>query len=87
MIKYLKYGFGRVSDYVNEDIRMGRISREEGISLNQKYDGKCSDLYIESFCKYIDITEKEFHEIIDSFVNHDIFEKVNGDWKMKYERA
>jgi len=41
---------------------------------------------IKEFCKYIDITEDEFHETIDSFVNHDIFEKVNGVWKMKYER-
>ena len=33
MIKYLKYGFGRISDYVNEDIRLGMISRDEGIEL------------------------------------------------------
>ena len=38
MIKYFKYGFGRVSDYVNEEIRLGRISREEGIKLAEKYD-------------------------------------------------
>ncbi len=41
---------------------------------------------MKEFCKYIDITEDEFHEIIDSFVNHDIFEKVNGAWEMKHER-
>ena len=45
MIKYLKYGFGRVSDYVNEDIRLGRITIDEGILLNEKYDGKCSEKY------------------------------------------
>ncbi|MDC0296342.1 N-acetyl sugar amidotransferase [Akkermansiaceae bacterium] len=86
MIKYFKYGFGRVSDYVNEDIRMGRISRDEGISLNQKFDGKCSDLYIESFCEYIDISVKEFWIQVDSCVNTDLFIKHSlGNYKPKFK--
>ena len=52
MIKYLKFGFGRISDYVNEDIRNGLISREEGIELNKKFDGSCSPEYIKSFSNY-----------------------------------
>ena len=44
MIKYLKYGFGRVADYVNEDIRMGRISRDEGIRINEKFDENIGSL-------------------------------------------
>ncbi len=28
MIKYYKFGFGRVTDYVNEEIRLGRLTRE-----------------------------------------------------------
>ena len=33
MLKYLKYGFGRTTDYVNEDLRRGRLTRDEAISL------------------------------------------------------
>jgi N-acetyl sugar amidotransferase len=75
MIKYLKFGFGRVSDYVNEDIRNGRMTREQGIVLNEKYDGKCSDRYIESFCEYIGITLRDFWEQVDKSVNTDLFIK------------
>ena len=46
MIKYYKYGFGRASDYVNELIRLQKISRDEGIKLVKQYDGKCSAEYI-----------------------------------------
>ena len=46
MIKYYKYGFGRTSDYVNEEIRIGRISREEGIKLVEKYDSIFGDKYV-----------------------------------------
>ncbi len=69
MIKYLKYGFGRITDYVNEDIRLKRITREQGIELVKKYDGKCSPKYIQSFCDYIGISVEEFWKIVDNCVN------------------
>ena len=46
MIKYYKYGFGRVTDYANEQIRHGKMTREVGISLVEKYDDACSDLIL-----------------------------------------
>ena len=75
MIKYLKFGFGRVADYVNEDIRNRRITREQGILINEKYDGCCSSTYIQSFCDYIEITTQEFWEQVDKAVNAELFVK------------
>ena len=60
MIKYYKYGFGRTSDYVNEEIRIGRISREDGIKLVEQYDSIFGKKYVESFCDYIQISKKGF---------------------------
>lgn len=86
MIKYLKYGFGRISDYVNEDIRNNRISRNEGIELLKKYDGKCSAEYIRSFSKYIGISEKEFWEQVDKSVNKNLFIKHSlGNYEPKFK--
>lgn len=86
MIKYLKFGFGRVTDYVNEDIRNGRMTREEGIALNEKYDGTCSEKYIESFCRYIGITVREFWEQVDKSVNTDLFIKeALGKYRPKFK--
>ncbi len=86
MIKYLKYGFGRISDYVNEDIRLGRISREEGIELVKKYDGKCSEKYIKSFSKYIGISIDEFWDQVDKSVNLNLFSRVKkGVYKRKFK--
>ena len=78
MIKYYKYGFGRVSDYVNEGIRMGKMNREEGISLVEKYDDACGDDYINTFCSYIEITVDEFWEQVHKNVNKKLF-KINSD--------
>jgi N-acetyl sugar amidotransferase len=86
MIKYLKFGFGRITDYVNEDIRNKRMSRKEGIELLELYDGKCSNKYIESFCKYIEISIDEFWSIVDKNVNTDLFTKdLNGVWEKKFK--
>ncbi|MFJ9450920.1 N-acetyl sugar amidotransferase [Herbaspirillum sp. NPDC101397] len=73
MIKYYKFGFGRVTDYANEEIRLGRMTRNRGIDLVEKYDDACSDEYIDSFCAYIGISKARFREQVDSAINRDLF--------------
>ena len=86
MIKYYKFGFGRVTDYVNEEIRLGRMTREQGIFTVTKYDDSCSDNYIESFCKYIDISVDQFWKQVRGSVNLDLFSlESDGSIRRKYE--
>lgn len=86
MIKYYKFGFGRVTDYVNEEIRLGRLTRERGIELVEQYDDACSDEYIESFCNYIDISVRYFWEKVHASVNRDLFEIApDGSIRRKFE--
>ncbi len=86
MIKYLKFGFGRASDYLNYEIRAGRIKRDDAIKIVKKYDGKCSKKYIKSFCNYISISEKDFWKQIDKFVNKKLFYKSNkGEYLPKFK--
>jgi N-acetyl sugar amidotransferase len=73
MIKYYKFGFGRVTDYVNEEIRLGRITREEGIGIIEQYDDACSENYIESFSNYIGISVSEFWEKVHATLNRELF--------------
>ncbi len=81
MLKYIKFGFGQCTDHACYDIREGRISREEGIELVRKYDGKCAERYIKKFCDFIDITLDEFWKVVDSFRNPDFWYRENGQWK------
>ena len=74
MIKYYKFGFGRVSDYVNEEIRLGRMTRERGIELVSAYDSACSDEYIESFCDYIGIAPPAFWDQVRGSLNRELFD-------------
>ena len=73
MIKYYKYGFGRISDYINEDIRDNYINREDAIPIIEKYDHRCSRKYIKLFCSYIDISEDHFWFNLRKNVNRNLF--------------
>jgi N-acetyl sugar amidotransferase len=86
MIKYLKFGFGRITDYVNEDVRRGWLTRPEGIALVERYDGCCSNEYIASFSDFIGISVDEFWLIISSCVNKTLFEPTGPrSWRRKYQ--
>ena len=86
MMKYLKFGFGKVTEYVCESIRMGVISRDEGIPIVEKYDGKISDHHVSTFCSYIGISESEFWNVARSAVNPDLFDiKPNNIYTPKFK--
>ncbi len=86
MLKYLKYGFGRATDVVNEEIRLGRMTREEGIKIIESLDGRCSDSILKDFCDYIGINVNEFWESMDSSVNKNLFSKIGeGKYVPKFK--
>ncbi len=82
MIKYYKFGFGRVTDYANEGIRNNQMTRDEAIEIVEKYDGSCGDEYIKSFCDYIEITVDQFWEQVLKNVNLKLF-TITSDRKVK----
>ena len=83
MLKFIKFGFGQCMDQVCYDIRTDRISRNEGIELVKKFDGKCSEKYIQSFCDYLNITPEEFWKTIEKFRGK-MWYKKNNNWENSY---
>lgn len=80
--KWLKFGFNRVTDNASNEIRKGRMSREEAVRLVRERDGiKPPKEYIIYFCDYIGISEKHFWKIAEKFRNKDIWKKNDkGEW-------
>lgn len=74
MVKYLKFGFGKVTEYVNEELRSGAMGRSTAIDLVEQYDGKCSEKYIDSFCEFIKITRPEFWSHVHKSMDRNLFE-------------
>ncbi|MCX4028799.1 N-acetyl sugar amidotransferase [Spartinivicinus marinus] len=75
--KYLKFGFGRATDITCLHIRRGRVSREDGLQIVQKNDGKFPWTYLgkslEDILKPLNISLDQFIKICDQFTNKKIF--------------
>jgi len=85
-IRYLKFGFGRTSDNVNVDIRYGRLTRQQGIDLVEKFDHKYDPKILNKFCEYLDISKKMFWSTVDKYVNTKLFDKIAiGKYKPKFK--
>ena len=81
MIKYYKFGFGRTTDYVNEEIRLGRLSREDGIKLVEDFDDACSPAYIAKYCEYLGITVDAFWKQVHAATNRRLFD-IHADGRI-----
>lgn len=66
-IKYLKRGYSRVSQMVALDLRNGRITKEHGQELVDKYEGR-KPPSLDIFLDYVGLTEGEFNEVVSHTV-------------------
>ena len=83
--KFLKFGFSRASDLASLHIRRGRITREDGLDIVRRLDGKFPWKYLGKSLRDIllplDLTVDEFILIADKFTNKKIFERSKaGDF-------
>lgn len=79
-IKYLKFGYGKVSDHVARDIRLKRISAEQGLALIKEYlPVKPKSLNV--FLEWLGITENELMSYINPFRDRAAWSLgSDGDW-------
>ncbi|OGH79451.1 MAG: LPS biosynthesis protein [Candidatus Magasanikbacteria bacterium RIFOXYC2_FULL_40_16] len=80
-LKYIKFGYGRATDHASKDIRLGIMTREEGIEMVKKYDHvKPRDLY--RWLEYVGMKEEEFDRVCDTFRDPKVWRKNDkGEWE------
>ncbi len=82
-MKYLKFGYGRATDDASTEIRLGRMTREEGIELVRQYDSvrpRSLDFYL----KFLDMTEAEFEAAIEPMRDLALWQRDSkGKWSVK----
>jgi N-acetyl sugar amidotransferase len=84
-LMFIKFGFGRCWSDACIDIRRGAMDRKQAIALVKAYDGEFPEQLLPKFLDYFEMTEEEFFNTIDSFRSPDIWEKVDGEWKLKFD--
>lgn len=79
-MKFIKFGYGRVSDHASKDIRLGYMTRKEGIEMVQKYDHVKPRRDLERWLKYVGMDEDEFDQIADTFRDPRVWWVEKGQW-------
>lgn len=82
-LKYPKYGFQRVSDVASRYVREGLLSLDEAKEAIARKSSSAFLSSLWSFLAFTGYTPRQFWDIVDRFWNRDIFEKVNGEWRLK----
>lgn len=79
-LKWYKFGFTRTYDNLSLEIRNGRMTRNEAVSIIKKLGDETPYQDIAKFCQFVGITRDHFFELIEKFRNQDIWIKRNGSW-------
>ena len=81
---YIKFGLGRASYDAAQEIRNGKITRDEGVSLVKQFDHEFPEKYFKDFCEYIGLSKQEFDEVIDRNRSPHLWEKIGTEWTIKH---
>ena len=82
-LKYYKFGFTRLFDNLSIEIRNKRMSRQKALKIIKKSSFLPPFKDIKKFCKYTNISTKQFFRIAEKFRNKDIWFKKNKQWKIR----
>ncbi len=82
---FIKFGIGRATYDAAQEIRNGKITREEGIALIKRYDSEFPQKYFKEILEYMDINEKEFWKVINKARSPHLWEKRSGEWRLRHQ--
>ncbi len=80
-IKDLKWGYGKITDHVNREIRLKRLSREQGLLITKEYKDR-DPKFSQQFMDWLGVTPNSLNFILDLHRNPKIWQKDNNwNWK------
>lgn len=79
-LAFIKFGIGRCTSDTAHEIRDGKITREEGVSLVRRFDGEFPKKHFAEACEYMGLIEAEALAIIEGWKSPEVWD---GD-KLRY---
>ncbi len=81
---YIKFGIGRATYDVSQELRNNHLSIDEGKKLIMKYDGEFPDIYLNDVLNYLGIKESNFFKKVDKFRSPHLWAKKNKKWYLRH---
>lgn len=83
-LKKIKHGFGKIIDHVSRDLRLGKINREQGLTLINKYHHNPLE-NMNDFCQFFELSNERLFNIIEQHRNKSLWETTHQGWKNKLD--
>jgi len=80
-IKYLKYGYSKVTDHASREIRLKRMTREQGIDLVKEYTEKWPN-DLDLFLEWLEMGKDELFSCVDNHRDSKIWKKNGSQWSL-----
>ncbi len=81
---YIKFGIGRATYDVSQELRNDHLNIEEGKKLIKKYDGEFPNIYFNEIMEYLNIKPKNFFRDLDKFRSPHLWKKTKDEWKLRH---
>ena len=81
---FIKFGIGRATYDVSQELRNDHLSIDEGKKLIKKYDGEFPDRYFSEIMSYLEIKDSDFFKTINKFRSPHIWKKTSGNYKLRH---
>ena len=78
--RFIKFGGGRAMMDSAQEVRNGHITKEEGLSLINKFDGEYPSKFENEFYEYISMSKNEFIDLTEKFRPQHIWKKKSNNW-------
>ena len=82
---YLKFGLGRASYDAAQEIRNKHLTREEGVALARRFDGEFPEKHFQEVMDYIEMDPERFLELCDKARSPHLWEKEDGEWRLRHQ--
>lgn len=80
---YIKFGIGRATYDAAQEIRNGKITREEGVALVRRYDHEFPKKYYAEILEYMGITDQKFRDCVNRARSPHLWAFEDNDWKLR----
>lgn len=81
-LKFIKWGYGKVTDHACREIRLKRMTREQGMHHVAHYAQQSpGDLPL--LLNWLDMSEAEFHTTVDAHRDPRIWTHADGQWRLR----
>ena len=81
---YIKFGIGRATYDVSQELRNDHLNIDEGKKLIKKYDGEFPNIYFNEIMEYLNIKPKNFFRNLDKFRSPHLWKRTKDGWKLRH---